>query len=96
MRGSDDRKRAQEANHALTEEQKFIQASRTARLLAIWAGQEMKLSTPDADAFTKAVLNASVNGGPEAVVSIVATRMSGTATEAQVRNQYAALNVLPV
>ncbi|HSG34271.1 MAG TPA: DUF1476 domain-containing protein [Sphingomonadaceae bacterium] len=58
MTDFNDRKRGEEAKHAMDEETAFRIAARANRLLGQWAAGEMGLTAEETDAYAKAVVQA--------------------------------------
>ena len=64
-----DRERAEEGRFARDEEMQFRVAARRNRLLGAWAAQKMGLSAEEADAYSKAVIQADFEeAGDEDVI----------------------------
>lgn len=65
----DDRERAFEAKFARDEEMAFRVIARRNRLLGLWAAEKMKLTPEEADAYSKAVVQADFEeAGDEDVI----------------------------
>lgn len=64
-----DRERAEEAKYAFDEENAFKIAARRNRLLGQWAAEKMNLTSEEADAYAKAVMQADFEeAGDEDVI----------------------------
>lgn len=64
-----DRERAEEAKYAFDEENAFKIAARRNRLLGQWAAEKMSLTSEEADAYAKAVMQADFEeAGDEDVI----------------------------
>lgn len=69
MTDFNDRERAEEAKYARDEEMHFRVHARRNRLLGEWAAQKMGLSSVEAEAYAKAVVQADFeDGGDEEVI----------------------------
>lgn len=93
MHGKEDRQRAQEANFARTEEDKFIKSARVAKQLGLWAAEQVGKSGEDAEAFANDVRSRGVGNGQTVMLDYVIANVSGSVSETAVRQKFAELNM---
>lgn len=92
MQGKDERQRAQEANFARSEEDKFVKAARAMKQLGVWAGGKLGLSQDEANAFGDELRSRSISERQAGVLDYVVARLSGTVSEDEVRRKFADLS----